>query len=241
MKDMDEWVEWMTLNPELAEKYYPEIMDGLTERIKNWDSFRTALIIQKLPNHFPKWKTEIENFFGVKRTKMISQYIDLIKIVLFENRYPNEIEQIAVESVRAELTEQLEYWESQLTPSLLQQSETKSDKLKAQLSEYGFFELLKVKQLSEPTKQSLVELISSNGLPYNIAMFDFLGFIRHLKAEHFTTDYKLFKAVAIWFEVSARSVKGNVYVLNEKSNENRTRYTADQQKKKVQKDYEELK
>lgn len=122
-----------------------------------------------------------------------------------------------------------------------QQKETKSDKLKAQLSEYGFFELPKVKQLSERTKQSLVELISSNGLPYTIAMLDFLGFIRHLKAEHFTSDYKLFQEVAIWLEVSARTIKGNVYVLNEKSNEDRTRYTADQQKKNVQKDYEELK
>ncbi len=238
---MDEWVEWVTLNPELAEKYHPELMNELTERIKNTEPFRTALIIQKLPNHFPKWKTEIENFFGVKRAKMISQYIDLIKVVLIENKYAHEIEQVAVESVRAELTEQLEYWESQLIPSPPQQTETKTDKLKEQLGRYGFFELPKVKQLSERTKQSLVELISSNGLPYTIAMLDFLGFIRHLKAEHFTSDYKLFQAIAIWLQVSARTIKGNVYVLNEKSNEDRTRYTADQQKKKVQKDYEELK
>ena len=241
MKNMDEWVEWVTLNPELAEKYHPELMNELTERIKNTEPFRTALIIQKLPNHFPKWKTEIENFFGVKRAKMISQYIDLIKVVLIENKYAHEIEQVAVESVRAELTEQLEYWESQLIPPPPQQTETKTDKLKEQLGRYGFFELPKVKQLSERTKQSLVELISSNGLPYTIAMLDFLGFIRHLKAEHFTSDYKLFQAIAIWLQVSARTIKGNVYVLNEKSNEDRTRYTADQQKEKVQKDYEELK
>lgn len=122
-----------------------------------------------------------------------------------------------------------------------QQTGTKADKLKAQLSEYGFFELPKVKQLSETKKQSLIEFICSNNLPYTIAMLDFLGFLKHLKTEHFTTDYKLFQAVAIWFEVSARTIKGNVYVLNEKSSEDRTRYTADQQKKKVQKDYEELK
>jgi hypothetical protein len=130
-----------------------------------------------------------------------------------------------------------------LIDSFLQthETETKTDKLKAQLIKYGFFELPKVKKLSESAKQSLVELISRNGLPYNIAMFDFLGFVRHLKAEHFTTDYKLFKAVAIWFGVSPRTIKGNVYVLNEKSNENRTRYSANQQKEKVQKDYIELK
>lgn len=122
-----------------------------------------------------------------------------------------------------------------------QQTETKTDKLKAELGKYGFFELLKVKKLSEPNKQSLVELISTNDLPYSIAMVEYLGFIKHLKAEHFKTDYKLFKAVANWFEVDKRAVKGNIYVLNEFSKENRTRYTADQQKQIVQKNYEALK
>lgn len=122
-----------------------------------------------------------------------------------------------------------------------QQAETKTDKLKIELGKYGFFELSKVKQLSEPNKQRLTELISTNDLPYSIAMFDYLGFLKYLKAEHFTTDYKLFKAVANWFEVAERAVKGNIYVLNEVSKENRTRYTADQQKQTVQKNYEALK
>ena len=122
-----------------------------------------------------------------------------------------------------------------------QQTETKMDKLKAELGKYGFFELPKVKQLSEPNKQNLVELISTNDLPYSIAMFEYLGFLKHLRAEHFTTDYKLFKAVARWFGITERAVKGNIYVLNEHSKENRTRYTADQQKQTVQKDYEKLK
>lgn len=123
----------------------------------------------------------------------------------------------------------------------LTSTETKTDKLKIELGKYGFFELSKVKQLSEPNKQRLTELINTNDLPYSIAMFEYLGFLKHLKAEHFTTDYKLFKAVANWFEVAERAVKGNIYVLNEFSKENRTRYTADQQKQKVQKDYEALK
>lgn len=114
MKNIDEWVEWMTRNPELAEKYYPEIMQGLTERIKSSEPFLTALIIQKLPDHFPNWKTEAEKYLCIKRKKMIQGYIDLIKAVLIEYEYPSEIEQKAVESVRAELTEQLEYWNNEL-------------------------------------------------------------------------------------------------------------------------------
>ena len=122
-----------------------------------------------------------------------------------------------------------------------QQPETKTDKLNTELNKYGFFELSKVKQLSEPNKQSLVELISTNNLPYRIAMIEYLGFLKHLKAVHFTTDYKLFKAVASCFEATFRAVKGNIYVLDEFSKENRIRYTADQQKQIVQKNYEALK
>jgi hypothetical protein len=122
-----------------------------------------------------------------------------------------------------------------------QKAELKTDKLKAELGTYGFFELPKVKELSDPNKQSLIELISLNQMPYGIAMFEYLGFLKHLKAEHFTTNNKLFKAVADWFDIAERAVKGNIYVLNEHSKENRNRYTADKQKQKAENDYEKLK
>lgn len=131
--------------------------------------------------------------------------------------------------------------ERQTENSPPQQAETITDKLKAELGNYGFFELPMVKELAEPQKQSLVELISTNSLPYRIAMIEYLGFLKHLKAEHFKSDHKLFKEVAGWFEVGERAVKGNIYVLNDSSNESRTRYTADQYKHAVQRDYDSLK
>jgi hypothetical protein len=121
------------------------------------------------------------------------------------------------------------------------QIETTTDKLKAVLNKHGFSELPNVKQLSSSNKQSLIELISTNDLPYRIAMIEYLGLLKHLKSDHFRTDYKLFIEVAKWFEVDQRAVKGNIYVLNEKSKENRARYTAHLQKETVQKDYNELK
>jgi len=99
--------------------------------------------------------------------------------------------------------------------------------------------LPKLKALSEPNK--LIDLISNNDLPYNIAMIDFLGFIEHLKAKYFPTKDKLNKAVANLFDVTDRAVKGNINVLNPVSREDRSRYTADQQKKVVIKDYQTLK
>lgn len=419
MENINEWVEWMTRNPELAEKYYPEITQGLTEQIKKSEPFLTALIIQKLPDHFPNWKTEAEKYFGIKRTKIIQGYINLINAVLIKYEYPSDIEKNAVESVRNELIEQLEYWNKQidirfllttfiegqehtkheylkreieqhgfisikvdselqnikiftaplaviLTSKILRvqnmddqtettingwnylntyieaykegeryfeaefkvspntiyganaeqyvrdihqnffhvqhtginegwgyvkkqypvilthkamkefgyysgivnkveeqakkhpqlfaafekcehnlpkQTETKTDKLKAELGKYGFFYLPKVMQLSEPNKQKLVELISTNSLPYSIAMFDFLGFLKHIENEHFKTKYKLNIGVAKWFnsDKDGRAVKGNISSLSDYSTENKNKYTAHTHKEKVNTDYQKLK
>lgn len=124
-----------------------------------------------------------------------------------------------------------------------QQSETKTDKLKAELSKYGFFELPKVKLLTEPNKQSLIELISANGLPYSIAMFDFLGFLKHIESEHFNTKYKLNREVAKWFDSDkeGRAVKGNISSLVEYSKADKRRYTAHTHKAAVKTDYNTLK
>lgn len=119
--------------------------------------------------------------------------------------------------------------------------ETKTDKFKSELGKYGFFELPKVKQLSEPNQQSLIELIHSKSVPYRIAMFDFLGFLEYLMAKHFTSGKQLHKEVGKWLEISDRGIKGNISVLNEVSNENRRLYTAYQHKQTVKKDYQKLK
>lgn len=124
-----------------------------------------------------------------------------------------------------------------------QKIETKTDKLKVELSNYGFFELPKVKKLSEPNKQSLIELISTNGLPYSIAMFDFLGFLKHIETQHFETKDKRNKEVAKWFnsDKEGRSVKGNISSLSENSNEDKSKYTAHTHKETVITDYQKLK
>lgn len=127
--------------------------------------------------------------------------------------------------------------------STSQQIETKTDKLKSELGKYGFFEISKVKHLTEPNKQYLVELISTNGLPYSIAMFDFLDFLKHIESEHFKTKYKLNREVAKWFDSDkeGRAVKGNISTLSDYSRENKSKYTAHTHKETVIKDYQKLK
>lgn len=124
-----------------------------------------------------------------------------------------------------------------------QQLETKSDKLKAELGKYGFFELAAVKLLSEPNKQNLIELISSNDLPYSIAMFEYLGFLKHLEKEHFQTKYKLNEEVSKWFnsDNEGRAVKGNISSLLKNTTENKARYTAYKHKETVKENYQKLK
>ena len=126
---------------------------------------------------------------------------------------------------------------------LIQQKETKTDNLKAVLGKYGFFELPKVKSISGPNKEKLVELLSSNELPYCIAMFDFLGYLKHLEREHFKTKYKLNRQVSTWFnsDKDGRSVKGNISTLSGYGKEDKKKYTAHTHKETVQKDYQKLK
>ena len=120
---------------------------------------------------------------------------------------------------------------------------TKADILKEQLSQYGFFELEKVKTLSEQSKVSIIEKIAESGLPYAIAMFDYLQFIPYLEKKHFDRKYKLNREVSKWFDSDkeGRAVKGNISSLLKNTTENKDRYTAYKHKENVIKDYELLK
>lgn len=120
---------------------------------------------------------------------------------------------------------------------------TKTEILKEQLSKYGFFELEKVKTLSEQSKGSIIEKIAESGLPYAIAMFDYLQFISYLEKKHFDSKYKLNREVSKWFDSDkeGRAVKGNISSLLINTTENKNRYTAYKHKESVIKDYELLK
>ncbi len=113
-ENIDKWIEWLCNNPELAERHYPLLVNSLKERIQNTPPFITANIIQSFPKHFTTWKAEINSHSGKYREKKIKEQITLLNSVLYEYKYPTEIEQEAVESLRPYLTEQLEYWKGEL-------------------------------------------------------------------------------------------------------------------------------
>ena len=127
-KDLESWIEWMSKNPELAKKYFPDFTAQLEERIRKLPPHQTANIIQKLPENFFIWKADIDKLFGKTKTKKIKEQIQLLEMVL-NLEFETEIEQQAFESVRDELTEQLKYWNDLLkASSTVQDKKDESDK-----------------------------------------------------------------------------------------------------------------
>jgi Glu-tRNA(Gln) amidotransferase subunit E-like FAD-binding protein len=120
---------------------------------------------------------------------------------------------------------------------------TKSEALKKYLFDYGFNQLEKVKELSSQNQTLLINMLSEKGLPYAIAMFDYLKFISFLNKEYFETNDKRNKEISKWFDKDkdGRAVKGNISSLLPNTTENKNRYTAHKHKESVIKDYELLK
>jgi hypothetical protein len=116
---------------------------------------------------------------------------------------------------------------------------TKRETLQVELNNYGFFTLELVKKLPEKGAENLITLIYSNKLPYQIAMLEHIGFIKHLKTEHCDFyDDQVNQCLAKILRRCARNVKGNVLVLNPNSGENKVKYTAYKHKVRVEKDYQ---
>ncbi len=151
---------------------------------------------------------------------------------------------IAHEIIRS-LVQEREYREFQLRQyeNLVNSPKTKAETLGRNITPYGFLALPKTKNLSETSKIKLIELIANNGVPYAIAMFDYLGFVKHLIANHLKTQSLACKEMSKWLgsDSTGRFVKGNLLTLNEVTKENKGRYTAYKHIESVAIDYEKLK
>ena len=101
--------------------------------------------------------------------------------------------------------------------SLLKDSVVATDNfqlIKTNLTKYGFFDLEKVRSLEYPDK--LVELIAINDMPYQIAMFDYLQFLEHVKSKY-TDNGQIGKRNSIIAEIVNKSIEGvknNINYLN---------------------------
>ena len=123
-KYMEDWIEWMTNNPELAESKYPETMKNLIKRIKKKPPFVTALIIERIPEQFAKWKYDIDNCIFLTKKKKIRSYLELIDLVLHQLEFNSDIENNAVKKIKPELLEMEAYFKGLLNKPPKQQKST---------------------------------------------------------------------------------------------------------------------
>jgi hypothetical protein len=118
---------------------------------------------------------------------------------------------------------------------------TTFERLRSDLRQKGFYNLKSVKALPDPAREKLISILNDNELPYQVAMFDFLGFFDYFEKEYGLSKNITYKKIAEILAVAARSVRGNVLVLQDNSKEDRQRYTSYNYKDQVRNDYIMLK
>lgn len=114
--------------------------------------------------------------------------------------------------------------------------EEKLKYFKAQLNDHGFFNLTAVDMLSDNSKYNLIKTIFTKGLPYAIAMFDYLDFFKIL-GELYINKNMIHREVSNWFNSDERSIRGYINVLNITSKEDKDKYTTRDYKEIVENDY----
>lgn len=217
-------------------------------------------------NERPKWASELVRSFERMYNSQISLHDKINYLITCFIEYRNQhsmgeydytiVLDTEIENERSEISDFLieKFEEVQKELSILsgnnfskivieQYEKKKSNLLRAKLEQYGFYNLPMVLSLDEAGQARLVDLICESSIPYNLALFDYLGFIKYLQSEYFGTKSKMYVELAIWFhsDKSGRAIKGNLSTLSSKSTENREKYTAHLHKETVIFDYEKLK
>lgn len=212
-------------------------------RIKMLKPFLACDILKE---HFNSDKTNV--FLIVKLlSELLQQYdYDLTdeqkrcKTILVDEiqSYLDSLKNSEVSVVQAVQSTQIS---TQTTSENVPINPTKSITLKNCLTEYGFFELEKVKNLSEQSQLTLVDKLATKGIPFAIAMFDYLEFFKWFNSQYHNTNKKRNIEIASWFNSNDRTIRGNIDSLLKASNDKNERYTAHTHKENVKITYEQLK
>lgn len=160
-KNFDYWFDWAVNNLEAAEKEYPAMFALMKEAAKEAPPYFTAAIIEKTPEHFSKWKSDIENCLPATRKKKIEQYIELIELLLYQLEFASDIENNAVTKIRPELLEMEQYFKGLLSidgQSLIwwKKPKTKLKTLMNELQSKGYTD-----------SNSLANFMDENQKPFN--------------------------------------------------------------------------
>lgn len=167
------------------------------------------------------------------------------KLVDLKGEFRQIIDTFTAYEIVQDIIRERAYKESQLRryETLNGQIETKAERFGREVTQYGFLDLPKVACLTEESQAKLIEKITGQKVPYAVAMFNYLGFIKHLQDHHVKTKDQLYRKISklLDSDIDGRAVKGNIASLSTYSEENKERYTAYQHTETVKNDYEALK
>jgi|GEM_PF-1011513 len=109
-------------------------------------------------------------------------------------------------------------------------------------NEYGFQEFLR-KSYFDPNK--IYDLIAENSgrefLPYTICLLNELAYIDYFMKEYVKTKEKAYKIFGEILNADPRRIRGNINVLNPRSNENPSQYTSGSYTETIKKKLKEIK
>lgn len=106
---------------------------------------------------------------------------------------------------------------------------------------YGFLELKSITDLPTGQIGPFITYMTSKDVPYVVAMLDFLGYPKHLRANFNMTKENIFKHLKVALNgKSVRMIKGNLNILRPDSKEDASRYTSPQYINEVREDYDKF-
>lgn len=212
----------------LSDKYVKALIEK--KKIKSITSYQVNSSFIPLP--FNK-----DYFLGRSRLFDIALDATIKQMESQKSQQKDSITQNASASNQYEQNETHQESEEQENTSEERRTNTYSQQLRERLEEYGFFDYLKNLGYENDQQENIFHLLSTNKLPYRIALLAHLQYVKHIQDEYCKTYKQRDQVLAyILNDVSSRKVRGNINVLNAKSGESRYYYTADQHWEVVKQD-----
>lgn len=166
------------------------------------------------------------------------------KVVPLERFYLEELGAPIPSPAFIELTKEITATPPLPRPDSFQPDDVIADKytvFMGEVANYNFTSLPKVAALAAQQQTRLIRHMLGEGVPYTIAMLDFLGYPQYLKSNYGMTREAMYRHVSKALDpVAQRTVKGNFLVLNSDSKEDNAKYTAWTYDKEVEKFYNAL-
>ena len=228
------------------EKYRAKLLndDEITQHIVG---YREAYIAFDEDEEFDEEKYNVSYINNLATTFSAICEFSIVngKLVDPKGKFRQIIDTFTAYEIVQGLVRERAYKESQLRryETLNGQIETKAERFGREVSQYGFLDLPKVACLTEKSQAKLIQKIAGQKVPYAVAMFDYIEFIKHLQDNYFKTKDQLYRMISklLCSDIDGRVVKGNIASLSGYSGENKKRYTAYQHTETVKNDYEALK